>query len=146
MTCICVDPLLFGYAGQAAGIVDPNRDGEPTLALEALHKLKTRLETTHNELEDYKLKVKSCATQSSNSYLSKLFGLMLAGREWVRGLPRLQTKIMQVLPGVTCPDLTIIWCWQIKIVEEKQRLNELRVVHSPLKAIGSFGAQSLAPR
>lgn len=51
-------------AGQAAGVVDPDRDGEPAVALEALRQLKACLESTQKDLEDYKLKVSPRAMNS----------------------------------------------------------------------------------
>lgn len=133
----------FDFAGQTAGIVDPNGDGEPaTVALEALRQLKTRVESTQKELEEYKLKVKSC--QSSSPKIFTIIVNVLRPQRCIRGCRGLQTQSMRALHSIN--EVTMFWCWQIRIVEEKQRLNEMRVVHSPMKAIGSFGAQNLAPR
>eukprot|EP01018_Ginkgo_biloba_P015827 Gb_22755 [translate_table: standard] len=63
---------------QAAGIVRPPRDIDPSLAVESLHQLKDRLECAERELRDLKLKTKiagekvrlSELRQQSNSPLS----------------------------------------------------------------------------
>jgi len=64
-TSICL-PNPEQAAGQDLGVVNSNRNCEPDVALEALHQLRTRLESTQKDLEDYKLKVNSLGTRPTN--------------------------------------------------------------------------------
>lgn len=95
---------------------------EPGVAQEALRQLKSGLEATKLELEDCKLKV-NCLD-----------------------------KLKFLLCVQNCSSIVVFWYKfdnffeQIRIIGEKQRLNELRNVHSPMKGIGNFSAQCLVPR
>lgn len=117
----------------AAGMTDRGTETDPATALEAIEKMKHHLKSTLQELEDVKLKVYrqlyephyliTLPTQFRNSVLVDSDRIFLPSNG-------------QLLTTV-CLD------WQTRISEERQRLNELRTAHSPLRGMD---AQSVTPR